>query len=226
MGLYKHDERLLGGIFGIIAMAAALAELYSSGVNAPAVFGTIKDISGTLVAIIVFFTIMDSLKKANNFRGSIEYRMNKVIAKYKPLVIEEISKENDNINKKNKLDRTICYGIASSNNVLFGGSEKYIRFLEIASENPDKMEFLIRKTFFGDRDSDPYNPEKLAERIVNNLKSGFSNHHIFYRREDDERYRVVVSFNGINMNNEEGVDTIIDIIEKVLLLYIILGKKQ
>lgn len=226
MGLHEHDERRLGATFGIITIAAALAELYSSGVNASAVFGTIKDISGTLVAIIVFFTIMNNLRKTNNFRGSIEDRMNKVIAKYNPLVIEEVSKETDNTNKKNKLDRTICYGIASSNNVLFGGSEKYIRFLEIASENPDKMEFLIRKTYFGDTESNPYNPEELAERIVSNLKSSFNRQKISYRKEDNERYRVVVSFNEININNEEGVDTIIDIIEKVLLLYVILGKKQ
>lgn len=225
MEMKERDERLLGGIFGIIAIAAALAELYSSGVNASTVSGAIKDISGTLVAIVVFFTIMKNLRKSNSFRGSIEKRMNEVIAKYKPLVIEEISKENTNINKRSKLDRTICYGIASNSNVLFGGSEKYVRFLEIASENPDKMEFLIRRTYFGDRDSDPYNPKKLAERIVNNLKSSFRDHNISYRREDDERYRVVVSFNGLDMTNKQGVDTIIDIIEKVLLLYVILGKK-
>ncbi|MBC7088423.1 hypothetical protein E8P77_12140 [Soehngenia saccharolytica] len=225
MEKFDRDERLLGGIFGIIAIIAAFSELLLSGLDAVSFAGAVKDIAGTLVAIIVFFTIMKNLTKENDFRGSIEGKMNEVIKKYEPLVMEEKSNTDDNINRQNKLMRTICYGIASSSNVLFGGTAGYVRFLEIESDNPDRMEFLIRKKFFGDSESTPYNPREISERIVNNLRNSFPNYTISYRREDDDRYRVIVSFNGNSMTNKEGIETIIDIIEKVILLYVILGRK-
>ena len=47
------QEKIWGGVFGIIAILAAIAELITGGISAASVFGTIKDVSGTLVVVVV-----------------------------------------------------------------------------------------------------------------------------------------------------------------------------
>lgn len=54
-------ETIIGGIFGIIAVGAALLEMKANGLSAASVFSGIKDIAGTMVAIMVFLIAIGSL---------------------------------------------------------------------------------------------------------------------------------------------------------------------
>ena len=86
-------EILFGGIFGIIAIVAAIGEMIANGVSAATVLGSVKDIAGTLVAVMVFIIAVRHLfvKKATDFDGAFNSEMEKIVTKYSPI----ISKDNN-----------------------------------------------------------------------------------------------------------------------------------
>jgi len=51
-------EQILGGIFGIIAVAAAVCEMYLGGINSASIAGCVKDAFGTMAIIVLFFAII------------------------------------------------------------------------------------------------------------------------------------------------------------------------
>ena len=55
-------EKIVGGIFGIIAIIAAVVEMALGGFDAAAVAGGVKDIAGTLVTIVMLVVAINALK--------------------------------------------------------------------------------------------------------------------------------------------------------------------
>lgn len=54
-------EKIWGGIFGVIAILAALGEMIANGISAVTVLGAVKDISGTLVVVVLLIMVVKSL---------------------------------------------------------------------------------------------------------------------------------------------------------------------
>lgn len=68
-----RDEKVWGGIFGIIAIVAAIAEIFINGVDAASILGAIKDVSGTLVVVVLLIAFIKSLpKKPKNLAEKLE----------------------------------------------------------------------------------------------------------------------------------------------------------
>lgn len=63
MDKLDRDEKLWGGIFGIIAILAAIAEMFINGVDAASVASAIKDISGTLVVVVLLVAFLRNLPR-------------------------------------------------------------------------------------------------------------------------------------------------------------------
>ena len=63
MDKMDRDEKLWGGIFGVVAIAAAIAEMFINGIDAASVIGAVKDISGTLVVVVLLVAFIKSLPK-------------------------------------------------------------------------------------------------------------------------------------------------------------------
>ena len=72
------QEKILGGIFGIIAIAASVCEMFAGGINAASVFGMIKDVSGTLIVVIVMIT-MAKLIIPKKYEKSFEERLSNAL---------------------------------------------------------------------------------------------------------------------------------------------------
>lgn len=73
MDKLDRDEKLWGGILGIISILAAVAEMLINGVDASSVAGAIKDISGTLVVVILLVAFVKGLpKKPKNLSEILE----------------------------------------------------------------------------------------------------------------------------------------------------------
>ena len=51
------QEKIWGGIFGVVAIIAAIAEMFANGVDFASICGMIKDVSGTLVVVIVMVAV-------------------------------------------------------------------------------------------------------------------------------------------------------------------------
>lgn len=73
MDKIDFQEKVLGGIFGGIAIIAAIAEMFINGIDAASIVGAIKDVFGTLIVIVLFITFIRQLpKKPKNITERLE----------------------------------------------------------------------------------------------------------------------------------------------------------
>ena len=83
-------ETLWGGIFGAIAVIAAVVEMVLAGFSGESVVAMIKDVAGTLVVAMVLFVAIKQLlpKKIKSFNEALNMEMKIVESKYSPLIIK------------------------------------------------------------------------------------------------------------------------------------------
>ena len=73
MDKLDFKEKVWGFIFGIIAIASAVAEMISGGISWSAFWGMLKDIASTAVVIVVGYAFINSIpKKAKDATGKLE----------------------------------------------------------------------------------------------------------------------------------------------------------
>ena len=87
----KIDKEIFfGGLFGIIAVLSAICEMIANGLSAATIFGTLKDITGTLVAVMVLGFAMKKL--FDNSEKKLSKLLEKELAsfeqKYSPLIFK------------------------------------------------------------------------------------------------------------------------------------------
>ncbi|MBD5519917.1 MAG: hypothetical protein HDR03_01590 [Lachnospiraceae bacterium] len=76
MDKMDFQEKLWGGIFGIIAIVAAIGEAVAGGLSVSSVFGAIKDVSGTLIVVVLLVTFVKQLpRKPKNIVEKLEKRV-------------------------------------------------------------------------------------------------------------------------------------------------------
>jgi len=63
MDKMERDEKLWGGILGIIAILAAIAEMFINGPDAASFVGAVKDVSGTLIVVILLVAFLKNLPR-------------------------------------------------------------------------------------------------------------------------------------------------------------------
>ena len=116
-----EKETLFGGIFGGIAIVAIIAEMILGGFSAEAIAGGIKDIAGTIVAVLVFIFAVRQFKKKNvkGFDETFNAEMQKIIVKYAPIIVaaepeDGTYKDTMRFNLAAKLDSIICSSAPST----------------------------------------------------------------------------------------------------------------
>ena len=72
MDKLEIKEKVWGGIFGVAAILAAIAEMIAGGVSTAGVFGMIKDVTGTLVVVVILITFFSENKKPQNIVEILE----------------------------------------------------------------------------------------------------------------------------------------------------------
>ena len=180
-------EKIWGGIFGVIAIIAAVAELLINGVNAGSVAAAIKDVFGTLVVILVFVAVIkERFPKGKKLHEKLQ------------LAIEQWQEDNANmIIRKPGNDKEIegihTYSLDMKTDVKEfythnGASSKtglFVRMPQFTEENyrtgAVKLYFSLNKgTFFGDipaeqvSDGDFKAYAKRFEGLVNDKHNGFA----------------------------------------------------
>lgn len=109
MDRLEKNEKIWGGIFGLITIISAICEMFANGVNMVSIFAMIKDVAGTLVVVIVMFAVVRLLGLGEkNF--SFEERLENAL--------DEWRNENSNmIVKKEDSGGTNHYGLSMKTNV-------------------------------------------------------------------------------------------------------------
>lgn len=81
-------ETVVGGVFGLLAVLSAVGEMALSGFSLPAVIGGVKDISGTMVVVMVFLVAIRGLllNSPKNLSQELDVQMVAFEKRNKPLI--------------------------------------------------------------------------------------------------------------------------------------------
>lgn len=156
-------EILFGGIFGILAVLATVFELIANGISLATVWGAIKDISGTIVAVMVFIVAVKHwfVKKPKDFNAVFSAEMEQVIKKYSPIIEED----------KNIAGR---YNIASNLDSIIGKETGAFHTL-FEVNGRKEIHFNVTKTVFKGRSVESFDEmqRSISLGIGSKIKDSF-----------------------------------------------------
>lgn len=220
-------EKILGGVFAVVAVIAAIVEIFVAGFSASSIISGIKDVFGTLAVVVLFFAVIKDKIPSKDFRKAFDTAMENVCDKYKPLVKKEIlaTRKTESVNiqsKAAKLEKTICYQMADNINVIFGvPCNNYPRFMEIENKDTTVVKLLIRKSFFNYNGFvDSVLPE-ITSKIKENLELKFRD---FSFTADPKKNEIYINTNRLMFSNKDARE-LADFIDNVIMLYIAESKK-
>ena len=205
-------ETLFGGIFGIIAIVAILAEMILSGFSAQAIVRGIKDIARTIVAVLVFFFAVRQFMKKNakGFDETFGAQMQKIIAKYAPIIVA--SEPEDGTYKD-----TMRFNLAAKlDSISTDDHGAYYLFFRIRHKQVSDVSFKVTKTVFGDR------KEAVAARIQRKVEKLFSDVVAKVATSADD---VKITFNRTLEKDEDAV-ILAQIVDCVLLVCVAEYRKE
>lgn len=221
-------DKILGGIFAVVAIVAAIIELVIGDISTATVAACIKDVFSTLAVVVLFFAVIKDKMPARNFRQAFEREMVEISAKYAPLIRKEEAPEAQDVEsasyiaRKKKLDSVICYDMASNLNVIFGAPcNDYPRFLEIHSRETTVVKFLIRKKFFDSPEFTETTLIQVANNIYINLFPKFNK----YNFTVDEKKNEIKVDTGRLMASKKDAIELANLIDNAVMLYIAESKK-
>ena len=221
-------DKILGGIFAVVAIVAAIIELVLGDISTATVAACIKDVFSTLAVVVLFFAVIKDKMPARNFRQAFEREMVEISAKYAPLIRKEEAPEAQDVEsalsiaKKKKLDSVICYDMASNLNVIFGAScNDYPRFMEIHSKETTVVKFLIRKKFFDSSEFTETTLIDVANKIKINLSIKFNEYSFSV---DEKKSEINVNTNRLMASKKDAIE-LADLIDNAVMLYIAESKK-
>ena len=235
-------ETKLGGFFGLIAFVAILVEMSSLNFSAEAVSGGIKDIAATMVAIMVLVVAVRKLrprKEIETFHSTLEKGMERMCQKYTPLLNRAMVDENSDESTQKLLKDTYRYNLLTQLELLLSG-EKSVEelneqgsksnkggtagvFVDIDKNAPKTTTFYMNKGTFNEaaknrnEDIDVFRA-LLGAHISGRINAKFSN----FCESKPTATKVNVTFVKKNgLDTPEDANTLIELIEFVLLLYTI-----
>ena len=221
-------DKILGGIFAVVAIVAATIELVLGDISTATVAACIKDVFSTLAVVVLFFAVIKDKMPARNFRQAFEREMVEISAKYAPLIRKEEAPETQDaesassIAKKKKLDSVICYDMASNLNVIFGAPcNDYPRFLEIHSRETTVVKFLIRKKFFDSPEFTETTLIQVANNIYINLFPKFNKYDF---KVDEKKNEIKVDTGRLMASKKDAIE-LANLIDNAVMLYIAESKK-
>lgn len=217
-------EVLLGGVFGAMALIAIFVEMAIGNFELPALASGIKDISGTLVAVMVFVIAAKSLfkKEDKSFSSVFIEEMKNIENKYTPLL--RLATDNGDERRAQKLNSIVRYELSTNIDALLDGEVKtYANFFEFDINQPVKVSFSINKTTFMGRSQESFEP--LKEEIRKNIRLGIQiRNKKFAKGFKSTANGFVVDFEEPLISKADAMG-LVDFIDTVILFYIALCKK-
>lgn len=203
---FDYFEKIGGGILGVIAIVSAILEMIFNGISAATIAGAAKDIASTLIVVMVLLVALKKLfpKKQQGFTNVFYGAMDALIEKYSP-IIKRIESEK------------IEFHIADNLSCLYGKeSGSYHRFFAF-SEKDQSITFKTSKTVFFGRTSADHEKElgDIALDIAKTIDKDFNLVNKFSGNKDS-----FTLFFEEPLENDESAKTLVEIIDKILLLYV------
>ncbi len=222
-------EQILGGVFGIIAVIAAIAELFANGINAASVLGCVKDVFGTLAIIILFFAIIKDAIPKRKFEDKLKCAIEEWIDDNSNMLLH---KEEHDIGENGKAYFSIDMKTDISDFYDNGHSKNtglFVRIPQIESNNfqnpasPIELFFSMNKgTFFpeisaAELTKDSY--KKLADNFMILLKEKHGK--CIETTSFEENKKVITVKLSKSIKSKSDINEFIDILNTMYTAYLV-----
>ena len=218
-GEFDVLEKIGGGVFGVIAIGGAIAEMVYNGFCPATIAGCVKDVAGTLIVVMVLIAALRRIWPKHGFSEVFEEEMKSLVERYQPAI-----KRGEDVNS-GKTVRNYIYNIAADLNCIVGAEAKnYTTEFFYINEEVCTITFKVRKTVFFGSSKEEKKEElgKIAEHIVKCVVSRFGNTRIAYSEKKD----LDITFNYIQQSTpEDTAKMLASVVDYVILLYIAENKK-
>ena len=220
----KNTETILGGIFGVLSIVAAIYQVSLNGYDKISIAGAVQSIAGTMLSVMVLFLVFKNFyeKKIGSFEDRLKSRL------------EKWAEDNMNIIRKSEHDKAGFYGydmFTDINNFYNGSgysknSGWFVRFPEIKESNYNhkniKIDFHLNKgTFFEGMGLEDEKLEPLYKNIASNIINyirtiyGAEISEIFYKNQT-----ITITIpNPIQTDKE--IDFVIRILDNMVKAYLV-----
>lgn len=207
---YDNLEKIGGGILGAVAIISAILEMVFNGISVATVMAAIKDVSGTLIVVMVLLVALKKLfpKKQHGFTNVFQEEMQSIVEKYSPIIKDASSEK-------------IEYQIADNLSCLYGKKEGNYHRWFVFSENDKSITFKTSKTVFFGRTLDAHENE-LADIALDIAKSVANYDCVESFAGDKDSFTL---FFKEQLNSDEIAKSLVEVIDKILLLYVARCKK-
>lgn len=197
-------EKVVGGIFGVIAIIAAIVEMFLAGASIESIVAGIKDVSGTLIVVVLLIAFIKDKKPKHykDFNKAFDAEMTKLCEKYNPVILKDEKMENR-------------YNIASRLSSIYDGKTGVYRTFFDYTETT--MNFSVKKEIFMGRSTESFEERQKAiiSQITSNIKDNFRDVITDCKSEKDGFKLEMIKNNTI----PEQVEMMTSILERVLVLY-------
>ena len=202
-------ETFWGGIFGAVAIAAAIVELLASGISVGTVAGAIKDVFGTLVVIILFVAVLRENKTVvyKDFEKAFSAQMNDITKKYTPIICRDEKAQNR-------------YNIASNLSCIFDYNSGTYRTFFDYTENA--LTFSVKKEIFMGRSKESF--DMLQAKIIGDVCTNIEKTFEFVEQAERGKDRFTVRIKQAKEAQEEA-ENMASVVERVILLYVAENEK-
>lgn len=218
-------ETLWGGIFGVVAVVAAILELVLGGVNGAAVAGAVKDISGTLVTVMILVVAIRGLQPHRNIIEKIEQALSDWQQTNSALIIKSTD---DNKTEKYgfhmRTDITNFYG----DKPLTKNAGWFVRLPALVKENyisgNIQIEFHLNKGTFFEGAFLSQDELKTQFDILNQRFCAFVNaQYKDFLTAGGKNDTIVVTIQN-PIRNDQDVQKLIDMLNSMLQAYLVSAK--
>lgn len=204
-------EVFWGGVFGVVAIAAAIISLVLGEIDGSSVWGCVKDVAGTITAVILLFAVMKDKapKKKGDFLSAFNARMEELYTKYDLIFAADTTEKGKLLHRHNiasKLDGMITKETGA-----------LIRFFDLEL-NKSKLTFFVQKTNFADR------TESTAKDVFHMLDNKLKDVAKVIPKYSSDQTSIEIQFNE-QLINENDAKTVSEIIDDVIFYYIMEYKK-
>lgn len=206
-------ETAFAGLFGLIAIVAVFFEMAIAGFDSASIAGGVKDIAGTIIAVVMLIIAIRALapkkKIVGGFEETFNKEMDKVISKYSPLIQEDGSVKGR-------------YNIADDMSVLYQNIDcKYHRIFDF--DYKGELSFIVSKTLFMGKTKNDFT--ELQTIIINSITSKVTGEYDIL----NEKYKPIQDGFKLTFKQElltpKDAIKVVEVIDKVILLYIVECKK-
>lgn len=216
-------EKIIGGIFAVVAVIAAIAEIFINGISTSTIIAGVKDIFGTLAVIVLFLAVIKDKIPKRKFEDKLTAALETWI--------------NDNSNmiiRKPEHDKGEYYSLDMKtdvadfyNNSTHKKTGLFVRIPEIKKENytgKTILEFHMNKgTFFADIPQEKLNADNyrtLGDRFCSLVKGKHEIVESAITESTNQNSIIIVTLKrGINTKTD--IDELVDVLNTMYTAYLV-----